>query len=91
LSGTDDKLGTSISLPICLQGSAGKAMSYDTSQEVSWPFDVDLSALDTGSITNIILDIENHLPLLKSEGDMKELLRVKKLFEEELMESRRLH
>mgnify|MGYP003143898469 FL=1 len=66
-------------------------MSHDTSQDVNWPFDVDLSALDTGSITNIILDIENHLPLLKSEGDMKELLRVKKLFEEELMESYRLH
>ncbi len=67
------------------------AMSHETSQDMIWPFDVDLSALDTGSITNIILDIENHLPLLKSEGDMKELLRVKKLFEEELMESRRLH
>lgn len=61
------------------------------SHEVSWPFDVDLSALDTGSITNIILDIENHLPLLKSENDMLELLRVKRLFEEELMEARRLH
>ncbi|HBN15702.1 hypothetical protein QGM61_09960 [Pseudohongiella sp. SYSU M77423] len=61
------------------------------SQESPWPFDVDLSALDTGSITNIILDIENHLPLLTSENDMQELLRVKKLFEEELMEARRLH
>jgi hypothetical protein len=61
------------------------------SQESPWPFDVDLSALDTGSITNIILDIENHLPLLSSENDMQELLRVKKLFEEELMEARRLH
>ena len=57
----------------------------------TWPFDVDLSALDTGSITNLILDIENHLPLLTSEGDMQELLRVKRLFEEELMETRRLH
>jgi hypothetical protein len=57
----------------------------------AWPFDVDLSALDTGSITNLIMDIENHLPLLTSEGDMQELLRVKQLFEEELMESRRLH
>jgi hypothetical protein len=60
-------------------------------RNTGWPFDVDLSTLDTGSITNIILDIENHLPLLKSEGDMQELLRVKKLFEEELMEARRLH
>jgi hypothetical protein len=57
----------------------------------TWPFDVDLSALDTGSITNLILDIENHLPLLTSEGEMQELLRVKRLFEEELMETRRLH
>ncbi|MDO9477070.1 MAG: hypothetical protein Q8S94_02535 [Pseudohongiella sp.] len=60
-------------------------------QNSTWPFDVDLSALDTGSITNLILDIENHLPLLTSEGDMQELLRVKRLFEEELMETRRLH
>ena len=60
-------------------------------QNSTWPFDVDLSALDTGSIANLILDIENHLPLLTSEGDMQELLRVKRLFEEELMETRRLH
>ena len=60
-------------------------------QNSTWPFDVDLSAVDTGSITNLILDIENHLPLLTSEGDMQELLRVKRLFEEELMETRRLH
>jgi hypothetical protein len=60
-------------------------------QNSTWPFDVDLSALDTGSITNLIQDIENHLPLLTSEGDMQELLRVKRLFEEELMETRRLH
>jgi hypothetical protein len=39
----------------------------------------------------LILDIENHLPLLTSEGEMQELLRVKRLFEEELMETRRLH
>ena len=62
-----------------------------TEHDSLWPFDLDLSALDTGSITNLIMDIENHLPLLTSEGDMQELLRVKKLFEEELMESRRLH
>ena len=60
-------------------------------QNSTWPFDVDFSALDTGSITNLIQDIENHLPLLTSEGDMQELLRVKRLFEEELMETRRLH
>lgn len=56
-----------------------------------WPYDVDLSALDTPSITNILLDIENHLPLMASEGDLGELMRVKRLFEEELMNVRRLH
>lgn len=61
------------------------------SNDSSWPFDMDLSALDTSSITNLIIDIENHLPLLTSEGDMQELMRVKKLFEDELMEARRLH
>ncbi len=60
-------------------------------QKMEWPYDVDLSVLDTSSITNIIRDIENHLPLMASEGDMSELLRVKQLFEEELMEPRRLH
>jgi hypothetical protein len=59
--------------------------------ELSWPFDMDLSALDTGSITNILTDIENHLLLLRSDEDLSELMRVKTLFENELMESRRLH
>lgn len=59
--------------------------------ELSWPFDMDLSALDTGSITNILSDIENHLLLLKSDEDLSELMRVKTLFENELMEARRLH
>lgn len=62
-----------------------------TLNEPDWPFDTDLSMLDTISITNILQDIENHLPLLESEGDRSELLRVKRLFEEELMEERRLH
>lgn len=57
----------------------------------SWPFDMDLTALDTSSITNILTDIENHLPLIESEGGMLELLRVKHLFESELMTVRRLH
>lgn len=57
----------------------------------AWPFDVDLSALDTSSITNILTDIENHLLLLESESALNELLRVKTLFENELMETRRLH
>lgn len=73
------------------RSAAGEAITESVEQESSWPFDLDLSALDTGSITNLIMDIENHLPLLTSEGDMQELLRVKKLFEEELMDSRRLH
>lgn len=62
-----------------------------TLNEPDWPFDTDLSMLDTISITNILQDIENHLPLLENEGDRSELLRVKRLFEEELMEERRLH
>ncbi|MDT8428669.1 MAG: hypothetical protein RQ757_07880 [Pseudomonadales bacterium] len=59
--------------------------------ESGWPFDLDLSDLDTGSITNLLLDIENHLPLLESEVALSELLRVKNLFEKELMETHRLH
>lgn len=60
-------------------------------QDLKWPFDVDLSTLDTGSITNILNDIENHLPLMESEADLSQLLRVKALFEKELMEARRRH
>lgn len=56
-----------------------------------WPFDVDLTVLDTASITNILSDIEAHLPLMENEGDLGELMRVKRLFEEELMAARRLH
>ena len=56
-----------------------------------WPFDMDLSVLDTGSITNILNDIEKHLPLMDSEDDVSELLKVKELFEKELMVAHRLH
>lgn len=56
-----------------------------------WPFDMDLSVLDTGSITNILTDIEKHLPLMDSEDDVTELLKVKELFEKELMVAHRLH
>lgn len=66
-------------------------MSRNLHQETTWPFDMDISTLDTSSITNIILDIENHLSLLNSETELLELLRVKKLFEDELMATRRLH
>jgi len=60
-------------------------------KEPAWPFDLDLSTLDTCSITNILNDIESHLPHIESAGGMNELLRVKKLFERELMSARRLH
>lgn len=66
-------------------------MSRNLHQNTTWPFDMDISTLDTSSITNIILDIENHLSLLNSETELLELLRVKKLFEDELMATRRLH
>ncbi|MBL4820574.1 MAG: hypothetical protein JKY98_06245 [Gammaproteobacteria bacterium] len=59
--------------------------------EQPWPFDVDISSMDTGSITNILNDIEIHLPLMESEDDVSELLKVKELFEKELMVAHRLH
>ncbi|MFT4863712.1 MAG: hypothetical protein ACI95C_002946 [Pseudohongiellaceae bacterium] len=60
-------------------------------KELKFPFDLDLSSLDTGSITNILNDIEHHLPLMESNGDLVQLLEVKEFFECELKESRRLH
>ncbi len=65
--------------------------SQAKSKEAKFPFDLDLSTLDTGSITNILNDIEQHLPLMESEGDLTQLLEVKNFFEEELKISRRLH
>ncbi|MEX2130649.1 MAG: hypothetical protein WD772_04120 [Pseudohongiellaceae bacterium] len=56
-----------------------------------WPFNVDLSSMDTGSITNILNDIEVHIPLMDCAADVSELLKVKALFEKELMVARRLH
>ena len=38
------------------------------SKESNFPFDLDLSTLDTSSITNILGDIEMHMPLMQSEG-----------------------
>jgi len=55
------------------------------------PFDVDLSLLDTGSITNILNDIESHLPLMETAGERSQLLQVMHFFEKELMTARRLH
>ncbi|MDP6414193.1 MAG: hypothetical protein QGG54_04055 [Gammaproteobacteria bacterium] len=40
-------------------------------KESKFPYDLDLSSLDTGSITNILNDIEQHLPLMESEGGFK--------------------
>ena len=56
-----------------------------------FPFDLDLSTLDTGSITNILNDIEQHMPLMESEKDNTQLLQVKEFFEEELKLVKRLH
>ncbi|MEX0618094.1 MAG: hypothetical protein WDZ76_02855 [Pseudohongiellaceae bacterium] len=61
------------------------------SDDSHWPYEVDLSTLDTASITNLLNDIENHLPLMENPQDLTELLRVKELFENELMASWRLH
>lgn len=60
-------------------------------KEVDFPFNLDLSSLDTGSITNILNDIESHLPLMQSESDLSQLREVKAFFEQELMAISRLH
>ena len=61
------------------------------SKASNFPFDLDLSALDTGSITNILKDIELHLPLLQSQGDISQLLQVREFFESELKGEHRRH
>ena len=61
------------------------------SKQSDFPFDLDLSILDTASLTNILSDIEHHLPLMESAGDLDQLLEVKAFFETELKVSRRLH
>ena len=60
-------------------------------QDTKFPFDLDLSVLDTGSITNILNDIDQHMPLMESERDRVQLLQVKEFFEDELKMSNRLH
>ena len=65
--------------------------SHSMSKESNFPFDLDLSTLDTSSITNILGDIEMHMPLMESEGDVSQLLQVKDFFESELKIERRLH
>lgn len=66
-------------------------MIKDNTKTGNFPFDLDLSNLDTGSITNILNDIEQHLPLMESEGDLSQLLKVKAFFEDELKVSHRLN
>ena len=56
-----------------------------------FPFNLDLSSLDTGSITNILNDIEQHLPLMEDESDLTHLEKVKSFFEDELKVAHRLH
>lgn len=58
---------------------------------LKFPFDLDLSDLDTGSITNILNDIELHLPLMENPGDLSQLLQVREFFESELKVERRRH
>ncbi|MGI9250160.1 MAG: hypothetical protein ACR2PR_03045 [Pseudohongiellaceae bacterium] len=62
-----------------------------TTKTRKFPFDLDLSGLDTGSITNILNDIELHLPMMQNEGDLSQLLQVKEFVEQELKHTRRLH
>ncbi len=66
-------------------------MSKEARKENNFPFDLDLSNLDTGSITNILNDIESHLYLMEDESDLSQLLRVKAFFEDELKVVHRLH
>lgn len=60
-------------------------------KELKFPFNLDLSELDTASITNMLNDIEHHLPLMDTEGDINQLQQVKAFFEDELKVVRRLH
>jgi hypothetical protein len=60
-------------------------------KDKNFPFNLDLSVLDTGSITNILNDIEHHLPLMDCEGDVSQLMKVKAFFEDELKLASRLH
>ena len=56
-----------------------------------FPFDLDLSTLDTGSITNILNDTDQHMPFMENERDRIQLVQVKEFFEEELKLVNRLH
>ena len=81
---------------VTIEGESGSLEQYrdmikDKNRTESFPFNLDLSNLDTGSITNILNDIEQHLPLMESEGYLCQLLKVKAFFEDELKVSHRLH
>lgn len=66
-------------------------MAKELKKGRKFPFNLDLSSLDTGSITNILSDIEQHLPLMEDESDLSQLLKVKAFFEDELKVEHRLH
>ncbi|MCY4266053.1 MAG: hypothetical protein OXE78_14555 [Gammaproteobacteria bacterium] len=66
-------------------------MAREIQKSTKFPFNLDLSSLDTSSITNILNDIEHHLPLMENENDLSQLLRVKAFFENELKVTHRLH
>ena len=53
--------------------------------------DIDLSGLDTGSLTNTLNDIDSRLPRLADAADLSQMLQVKDIFERELRQPRRLH
>jgi hypothetical protein len=76
--------------PLC-SGHPGRTGVVAMAKEQKFPFNLDLSVLDTGSITNILNDIEYHMPLMDSEGEVSELKQVKEFFEDELKLSWRLH
>lgn len=66
-------------------------MTKEVIERAEFPFNLDLSTLDTSSITNILHDIESHLPLMDSESELSQLQEVKAFFEQELMTVHRLH
>ena len=66
-------------------------MAREIQNSSTFPFNLDLSSLDTSSITNILNNIEQHLPLMENESDLSQLLRIKAFFEDELKLAHRLH
>lgn len=60
-------------------------------KDLKFPFNLDLSVLDTSSITNILNDIEYHMPLMDTDNEISQLKQVQEFFEDELKVSWRLH